>query len=106
MLNPSHFSHDNMSQLLRIPSKSFNDTNEAKTNEIILLLSEYIQTLKGSRRAGRAGAGTGIQTNIDMDPDGYPILPTIATWNKISKADLETMYRSYITIQYGRCVHK
>jgi len=94
-----------MSQLLGIPSKSFKDTNEAKTNEIILHLSEYIQTLKGRRRAG-AGAGTGIQTNIDMDPDGYPILPTIATWNKISKADLETMYRSYITIQYGRCVHK
>jgi hypothetical protein len=108
--NPSHFSHDNMSQLLGIPSKSFKDTNEAKTNEIILHLSEYIQTLKGSRRAGAgagASAGTGIRSpNIDVDTDGYPILPTSATWKKISKADLEKMYRSYITIQYGMCVHK
>jgi hypothetical protein len=103
------FSHDNISQLLGVPSMSFKDSNEAKANELILHLSEYIQTLKSIRRAG-AGAGAGASTGagitsprIDLDPEGYPILPTITTWDKISKVKLEKLYRSYISIQYGMC---
>jgi hypothetical protein len=72
--------------------------NHEKASEFMRLVHEYIETVKTG-----AGAGTGssdLAFTIGLDPDGYPVLPATADWNKLKKVDLEKLYRKYITIQY------
>lgn len=91
-------SHENFSELLRSPCKSFKELNNEKASEFMRLVHGYIETVK-------TGAGTGTSSsdpafNIGLDPNGYPVLPATADWNKMKKIDLEKLYRKYITIQY------
>jgi hypothetical protein len=92
------FSHDNISELLGIPCKSFREMHKDKASEIMRNVVSYIQTV-------RAGAGTGPATGkrimtIELNPDGFPIAPDPASLEKTTKADLETLYRRYITSHY------
>src|SRR5271155_2061266 len=86
------------SLLLGIPCKSFREMHEDKASEIMRNVVSYIQTV-------RAGAGTGPATGkrimtIELNPDGFPIAPDPASLEKTTKADLETVYRRYITSHY------
>jgi hypothetical protein len=36
--------------------------------------------------------------------DGYPLAPSPASLEKLKKADLEKLYRSYITIHYRKSI--
>src|ERR1700678_2246201 len=92
------FSHDNISELLGIPCKSFWEMHEDKASEIMRNVVSYIQTV-------HAGAGTGPGTGkrimtIELNPDSFPIAPDPASLEKTTKADLETLYRGYITSHY------
>ena len=39
----------------------------------------------------------------DHDQDGFPLIPSSVSWDKVSKEDLEAMYWSYITQHYHKC---
>jgi hypothetical protein len=98
------FSHENISDLLRTPCKSFKQMHEDKSNDIMLSVHEYIQTVEASGR-GAAGAGFGSGTSkanlsIEVDSEGFPISPSPSSWDKTSKVDIEPLYRSYITLHY------
>jgi hypothetical protein len=97
-----NLSHENISDLLGIPCKSFTEMYEDRVSEIMRTFHEYIATVKASGRAGAgagAGAGQGKRT-IQLNSEGYPIAPSITSREKLSKSDLENLYRSYITFQY------
>ena len=77
---------------------------EEKISEIQRCLNDYIKTIKVSTRPG-AGTGTGQSTpNIITMSDGYPLAPSPASLEKLKKADLEKLYRSYITIHYRKSI--
>src|ERR1700678_1045542 len=40
------------------------------------------------------------ELTIELNPDGFPIAPDPASLEKTTKADLETLYRRYITSHY------
>jgi len=76
-----------------------------RADEIMRTINEYIKTVKASARTG-AGIGTGTVSGnrdliIELDPDGFPRAPSPGSWDKIKKADLEKLYRSYVTYHYG-----
>lgn len=67
-------------------------------------VKEYVESVKSS-----AGPGPGTQSGTDKlvinkDPEGYPIAPRPSTWEKITKDDIEKLYRMYITIHYRRFI--
>jgi hypothetical protein len=69
---------------------------------------EYIKTLRASSSNASGtgtGTGTGIGTktglSISSDPDGFPIVPNPASWDKVTKDELERLYRSYIGQHYS-----
>lgn len=76
--------------------------HEDKATEIMRTVHDYIQIVKASSRAGvGAGAGSGIKNlTIALDDNGYPIAPCPASWDKVTKAKLEYLYRTYITQHY------
>lgn len=78
--------------------------HEEKAQDIIRTVLEYITTVEASRHAGSgAGSGAGNRKNeltIVVNPDGFPIAPCPPSWDKISKKDLEKLYRTYITLHY------
>lgn len=95
-------SHENISELLGIPCKSFREMHEAKASEIMRNVVSYVQTV----RAG-AGAGTGLgtgkrETTIMLNSERFPIAPDPASLEKKTKADLESLYRKYITYHYRK----
>jgi hypothetical protein len=71
-------------------------------------VNQYIKTV----RAGIGGAGTrtgaGIGNDhleIKIDSDGFPIAPSPPSWDKITKDQLEKMYRSYLSHHYSKYLH-
>jgi hypothetical protein len=91
-------SHENFSELLGKPCKSFKQMHDDKADKIMRMVHEYMETVKAG--AG-AGASTGRRNpSIELDPDGFPILPVTTEWNKVKKTDLETLYRTYLTLHY------
>ena len=72
--------------------------HDEKASDIMRTVAKYISTV--SAGAGtRAGTGHGNIT-IELDPEGFPIAPSPESWGKITKVDLEKLYRSYVTHQY------
>jgi hypothetical protein len=85
-----------------VPSKSFEDTYEDRATDMKRTVLDYIKTLRAMRSTGaNAGAGaTSHGTTVHLNQDGFPIVPCPASWEKVTKEDLEAMYRSYITQHY------
>ena len=64
---------------------------------------DYMKKLHSTTVDGPGGGpGPGLDPlEIKLDSDGFPIVPSPASWNKISKDQLEKMYRSYLSIHYS-----
>ena len=68
-------------------------------------VNQYVKKVYAASVSGTGiGIGTGTGTDplaIKLDSDGFPIAPSPASWDKITKDQLEKMYRSYLAIHYG-----
>ena len=69
--------------------------HDSKATEIMRTVHEYIKTVGAG--AGSAGQQT---LNIELDPNGHPIALSPSSWDKITKGNLEILYRTYMTLQY------
>jgi hypothetical protein len=73
-----------------------------RADEIMRTIHEYIRTVKASARTGaRTGTLSGNRNIIELDPDGFPRAPSPGSWENIRKAELEKLFRSYVTHHYG-----
>src|SRR6202522_2708631 len=91
------FSHDNVSELLGIPCKSFRKMHEDRPPKLCETWSRI------SRQYAPVPEPDQLQEReltIELNPDGFPIAPDPASLEKTTKADLETLYRRYITSHY------
>ena len=65
---------------------------------------DYIKTLHAICLTGAStrpgGVSTSHGTTIHQDQDGFPLVPTYMSWDKVSKEDLEAMYWSQ---HYHKC---
>lgn len=100
--------HENVADLLGTPCRSFKQMNEDKATDIMRTIHEYIKTVQATIRSGAgtgAGAGPANATHeIATDPEGFPIVPSPPSWDKMTKAELEILYRQYITLHYRMSV--
>ena len=100
-------SHDEIAQIMGVPSNSFEETHEDRATDMKHMVLDYIKTLQAicltGAGTGPGGVGTSHGTIIHWDQDGFPLIPSSVSWDKVSKEDLEAMYRSYITQHYRKC---
>jgi hypothetical protein len=97
------FSHDEIANILGVPAKAFEDTYPESAMEIKRTIFEYVKTLRAQKsRCAGAGAGPTSQDilAVNIDAEGFPVAPSPVSWEKISKDDLERMYRTYMTLHY------
>lgn len=65
-------------------------------------IHDYIKTVKASARTGAGiGSGGNRDITIELGPDGFPRAPSTCSLDKIKKADLEKLFRKYVTCHYG-----
>lgn len=104
-------SHDQVAKLFRVQATNFEHTYLDKSEEMKRALLEYVKTLRaiGSTLNAGTGTGAGIHTNIttgqlhiQLNPKGFPIAPCPDSWEKISKDNIEQLYRSYMTLHYSK----
>lgn len=100
------FSHDNIADILGVPAQSLKQMYEDATKDFMRTVNQYIKQLRTTNSAGvGAGAGAGADPlAIKLDSDGFPIIPSPASWNKVTKEKLEKMYRSYMAQHYSTYV--
>jgi len=86
-----------------VASKSFEDTYEHKARDMKRTLLEYVKTLRVARTGvGPAGGPDTEWTTIRQDPCGFPMAPCPPSWEKVTKEDLEPIYRMYLTQHYRK----
>lgn len=93
--------HDEIANILGVASKSFEDTYEDKAKEMKRTVLEYVKTLRaaGTRIGPVVGPET-AWTTIRQDPRGFPMAPCPPSWDKVTKDELEPIYRMYLTQHY------
>ena len=80
-----------------------------KAKEMKRMVLDYIKVLRRDHFSNPQLAGNnmdnGLQRNVlKIDPTGYPVAPRPQSWTKVTRADLEPIYRLYIARHY-RMLH-
>lgn len=92
--------HDNIADILKVHSKSFQQLYSEKVDDFMRLVMDYVKSVRATKSTG-AGAGADAgKCSIRLDPDGFPMIPSPSSWAKITKGEMETIYRSYMTHHY------
>lgn len=97
-----NFSHDEIANILKVPARSFEETYPEKSKEFKRALVEYIETIRSANAdLGADGAvGEKKKVAIELDSERFPIAPVINVEKKMTKDDLEPLYRLYMTQHY------
>lgn len=94
-------SHDDIAKLMRIPAMPFDVMYPEKAKEIKRMVNEYVKVLRRDHFINIQDPNNGVQKpTITIDETGYPVAPRPQSWTKVTKADLEPLYRFYITQHY------
>lgn len=79
-----------------------------KANDMKKMVLEYIQVLRNAHSNNSPPMMSEDRSNglkrgtIELDESGFPKAPQPRSWSKVTKTDLEPLYRMYITRQYRR----
>jgi hypothetical protein len=79
-----------------VHSKSFDDMYETLSAQVKRAVLDYVQKISDPVN----GTIGDTKQTIRQDSDGYPKAPESLQWDKVTKADLEPLFRSYITQHY------
>jgi hypothetical protein len=99
------YSHDDIAKILELPALPFDVMYPDRATYMKRSVLEYVKALRDAHttgvdqsHAGQAGADTGV---LAIDPNGFPVAPRTHSWKKVTKGDLEPLYRCYITQHYS-----
>lgn len=100
-------SHDQMAKYLGVPALPFEAMYPEKANEIKRMVLEYIKVLRNAHvnnsQASSEERFNGLKSGtLEIDESGFPLAPRPQSWKKVTKVELEPLYRMYITRQYRR----
>jgi hypothetical protein len=83
-----------------------NKTYEDATKEFMRTVNQYMKKVLDATGTG-AGAGAGTHNDplaIQLDSEGFPIVPSPASWGKTTKEQFEKMYRTFMSHHYSTYV--
>lgn len=100
-MNTGMFSHDEISDIMGVPAKSLEDIYQDKAADMKRTMLEYIKMLRGIQNQATGPGPSHRPPTIELDADNYPIAPAPAMCEKLPKADLEYMYRTYLKQHYS-----
>jgi hypothetical protein len=97
-------SHDDIGKLLRMPGNSFDHMYPEKGKEIKRMMLDYIKILRESHSQNIGDViRNGYEPNIIRTHEsGFPIAPRPDSWSKVTKAELEPIYRMYVSRNYRK----
>jgi hypothetical protein len=100
LINPSH---DEIAKFLGVPAMPFDVMYPDKAKEIKRMVLDYIKALRSAHINNSNDITDAQQKNVlQIDEKGFPIAPRPQSVSKSTKADLETIYRLYITRHYRK----
>lgn len=81
-----------------------------KAKEMKRMVLDYIKCLRQAHFASTQIPSNittnGIQRNtLEIHDSGFPLAPRPESWSKVTKADLEPIYRLYIGKHYRKTLH-
>jgi hypothetical protein len=97
-----------MAKLLGVPATPFDIMYPDKAMEMKRSVLDYIKVLRSAHMSNVQNAGEDItngfrKNSLQVDDDtGFPIAPRPTLWSKVTKAELEPIYRLYITRHYRK----
>lgn len=100
--------HDEMAKFLGIPAMPFDAMYPEKAIEMKRMVLDYMQVLRQAHSINSQFTGEDIAnalprlTGLDCDPDEFPIAPRPTSWSKVTKVELEPIYRLYIKRHYRK----
>jgi hypothetical protein len=109
--------HDDIADLIGLPALPFKVMFPDKAKEFKCSLLEYVEILfkqfvgpgAPSTTTGHTGV-TGTDESqakgtLEIHSSGYPVAPRTNKWKKVTRNDLEPLYRMYITEHYRKCYY-
>jgi hypothetical protein len=96
-----------MAKFMGVPAQPFDVLYPEKSKEMKRVVLAYIKLLRGVHFNNTDDAGdeitNGMERNtLQMDESGFPIAPKPHSWTKVTKPDIEPIYRLYIARHYRK----
>jgi hypothetical protein len=102
---PHKYRHDEMAKLMGVPATPFDVMYPDKAKEMKRMVLDYIKVLRRAHFSNTQMAGdditNGLQRDtLQIDESGFPLAPWPQSWIKVTKAEIEPIYRLYIARHY------
>jgi hypothetical protein len=99
--------HDDMAKLLGVPAMPFDIMYPEKAIEFKRTVLDYIKVLRRAHQDISQGdvvdVVNGIERNtLKVDATGFPLAPRPQSWTKVTRADVEPIFRLYMTRHYRK----
>jgi hypothetical protein len=94
-----------MAKLLGVPATQFEIMYPEKALEMKRSVLEYIKHLRHAHINNSQHAGDEVirglnRNSVLIDESGFPCAPRPLSWEKVTKTELEPIYRLYMTKHY------
>jgi len=98
-----------MAEFMGVPAQAFDVMYPEKAKDMKKMVLAYIKVLRTTHFNENEDSSkemkNGMQRDIlQMDEDGFPVAPQPHSWTIVTKADIEPLYRLYITRHYRTCL--
>jgi hypothetical protein len=96
-----------MAKLLGVPAMPFDIMYPEKAIEFKRTVLDYIKVLRRAHQDISQGdvvdVVNGIERNtLKVDATGFPLAPRPQSWTKVTRADVEPIFRLYMTRHYRK----
>lgn len=93
-----------MAKLLNVPAVQFELMYLEKATEMKKMVVDYVKILRRDHFSNSQAAEDTEKKVLETDENGYPVGPQLHScqWSKVTKAELEQMYRLYISRHYRK----
>jgi len=96
-----------MAKFMGVPAQPLDIMYPEKAKEMKRLVLDYIKVLRRSHFNNTQNASEDITNGFEkdvivIDESGFPLAPRPDSWSGVTRGDLESIYRLYITRHYSK----
>lgn len=89
--------------MVGVKDRCFEDEYEGKAEEVKRIWLDYVRNIFAEKLGGAPPINGGAKpdTDIQKDPEGFPLLPVGMSVDDLNKKEAERLARSYLKLNYG-----